>query len=168
MDSIDVAIQNNPDGSITLTRVEKPPFFRQPAAALPTDGALRNHRPSAWYVDLGLGAIGGQQPCRSAHTVSLFSRETIVATASSAAQAAPPTMPVCFTPLPLSASVEELRQQMIAMTEAYQQLQKSSHQYHLQQQAEITGRLKHMQTQLETRGKSRVSVKPSLFGDVTS
>jgi len=157
MDSIDVAIQNNPDGSITLTRVEKPPFFANLRQLSLTDGALRNHQPSAGYVDLGLGAIGGQQPCRSAHTVSLFSRETIVATASSAAQAAPPTMPACFAPLPPSASAEELRQQMIAMTEAYQQLQKSSHQYHLQQEAEITGRLKHMQKHSWRREVNHVS-----------
>jgi len=85
-------------------------------------------------------------------TPACQSVELFVATASSAAQAAASTMPAYFAPLPPSASAEELRQQMIAMREYCVQLQQSSHQYHLQQEAEITGRLKHMQTQLETRG----------------
>jgi len=121
---------------------------------------------SAWQ------RAGISQDIQSAELLANKPRETVVATIDSEPQAATAALPDCFAAPSASATAEELRQQMIAMTEAYNQLQQSLHHRYTEtfatQEAEITGRLKHAQAQLEMRGKSRVSVKPSLFGDVTS
>jgi hypothetical protein len=91
-------------------------------------------------------------------------RKAIAALSPQAAPAVPATAAACMAEPRQDASPEELRRQIAQLQEL---VAGRKAEVHAAQEAVVGARLKHSTDQLNARGKARVSVRPSLMGDVT-
>ena len=115
---------------------------------------------------------GITQALQSTELLANQPRKSEPTTLAPAAEPASAAMPACFANPAADSTKEELLQQIFALQQAYMELKNSKSDVFAEvfatQEAAVIGRLKHTQEQIEKLGKTRVSVKPSPFGDVTS